>query len=405
MKKLFLIPLCLLFIVACKNGPSPDRPDIDAYNNYPYSSLTVEQQKDKLADESDAILKNLKDLPNADGVKVLKSFFNLLEQSTPEMEEVLDYDKNKNIINVKDMNGEFTWNAATESWSKKALSNKVVFNFPVNNSTSNNGKVEITGTGSGKQENVDGGKIELPKDAKFTAFLSNKEVASIEVKATDPNIDNIAKDASVKVALGNYVISTSAKKDTDSKVSSTFSFKSGSNVILDAILSSTIDWEYIYEYERYMGYDYETWESIYETVKDTTIMLDYQVAELNIGNNLAIVGYVNVKEMNKKLDEIYEKYDNLPWNEVNREAETKEKVAVYNANMKMTLVSKKDKCKIATLKFICVTEIDDYDGYKYFYMEPVFVFNDKTEVSAETFFSTGFNKVIGAWMDFLESFN
>ena len=418
MKKLFLIPLCLIFIVACNNeGPEgPDNlqePNIGAYDNYSYSSLTPEQQKDKLAEESDAILSNLNDLPNADGIKVLKSFFELLDISAPELEDVLNYDSNAGIIaiEVKDMNGEFTWNTATESWTKKVLSNKIVFNFPVEKSTSNNGKVEITGTGSGAWvDDDDDEKFELPKNAKFVAFLSNREVANVEIKATDPNTDNIAKDASVKVLLGNYVISADAKKGADSKVGSTFSFKAGNNVILDAVLSSTIDWEYIYEYERYVGYDNEKWESIYETAMDTTIMLDYQSAEVNIGTNLAIVGYANVKAINNRLDEIYEKYektygyDSWNWTDAVKEAKVKEEAAAYNANMKMSLVSKKDEYKIAAVKFGYTYEIDNYDGRKNYYEEPIFVFNDETEASVETFFGSGFNRVIEAWEDFFMGF-
>ena len=489
MKKLFLIPLCLLFIAACDNKSpndpnNPDDPNVGVYDDYPYSSLTVEEQKDKLAAESDVILANLNNLPNANGIKVLKSFYELLDISAPELEDVLDYDKSTNIVDVKDMNGEFTWNAATKSWNKSALSNKVIFNFPVENSTTNNGKVEITGTGSGKWERIDDDEtIELPKDAKFVAFLSNSEVANIEIKATDLNVDNIAKDASIKIALGNYVISATAQQEADSKVSSTFSFKAGNNIILDAVLSSTIDWEYIYEYESYQGgyWDNEKqeWVDEYRTVKDTTIMLDYQSAEVNIGSNLAIVGYIDSKKFSAEMDNIDEDFQEK-WNEINskyiehnntlysqtytaidalrekyhpdywnnpqydleyealinnhdkrvveirkqelaeeavlrKETSIKE-AAVYNKHTEVSLISKTDKYKIASVKWSYVEEKHDeyvwgyYYGNQYpvestsYYTGLILVFNDETEASAETFFGSGFDRVINAWEDFFMSF-
>ena len=402
MKKLFLIPLCVILIVACKKETFD--PNLGEYDKYSYSSLSTEQQKDKLAAESDAILSSLNGLQNEDGIKVLKSFFYLMDQSYLDIEDVLDFDEDTYIIDVKDMNGEFTWNFATESWDKKALSGKVIFNFPVEKSTTNNGKVEITGTGSGTKGNPYNNdpelrQLELPKDLKLVASLSGKEVASYELKATDPNYNDIAKDASVKIALGNYVISTNTQKEADSKVSSTFNIKAGSNVILNAILSSTIDWEYLDEYETYV---WDGGQGSYETVIDTIIALDYQRAEVNIGNNLAIVGYVNVKELNNQLNKIEEKFDNLPRTDANREAFIIEGVAAYNANIKMILVSKKDKYKIASLKYGYTTET--YGSSKYFYIEPILVFNDKTEVSAETFFGDGFDTIIDAWMNFFMSF-
>ena len=413
MKKLFLIPLCLIFIVACKKD-DPDGPNINQYDKYSYSTLSTEQQKDKLAAESDAILSSLSSLPNEAGIKVLGSFFNLLGQSYLDISDVLDFDEDTYIIDVKDMNGEFTWNTATESWDKKALSGKIIFNFPVEKSATNNGKVEITGTGSGTKGNPYNNdpelrQLELPKDMKLVASLSSKEVANFEIKAKDPNYNDIAKDASAKITLGNYVISANAKQEKNSKVGSTFCFKNGNSVIIDALLSSTIDWEYIYEYKEYTGYwDDEAWEWIeeYEMVKDTTIVLDYQSAEVNIGANLAMVGYVNVKELNSQLGKIYDKYDKLPSTDANIEAYVKEEAAAYDANINMTLVSKKDKYKIATVKFgyYFNVEVDDYGKSYYYNVEPILVFNDKTEVSAETFFGKGFDKVIEAWMNFFMSF-
>ena len=415
MKKLFLIPLCLILIVACKKETFDT--NLGEYDKYPYSSLSIEEQKDKLAAESDAILSSLNGLQNEDGIKVLKSFFYLLNQSYLDIEDVLDFDEDSYIINVKDMNGEFTWNTTTESWDKKALSGKIIFNFPVETSTTNNGKVEITGAGSGNKGDyyIDGesGLIEIPKNLKLVVSLSSKEVASYELKATDPNVDNIVNDATVKIALGNYVISTNTQKEADSKVSSTLSIKAGSNVIIDAILSSTINWEYVYEYETSISLQWDDKKQnwvVYdsETETDTIITLDFQNVELSIGSDLAIVGYVNLKEMNSQFDKISKKYrdtygyDPWYWTDTTKEAAIKEEVAAYNANIKMILVSKKDKYKIASLKFGYTTET--YGSSKYFYIEPILVFNDKTEASLETFFGEGFDKVIDAWMNFFMSF-
>ncbi|NDV45619.1 hypothetical protein D0T49_00935 [Paludibacter sp. 221] len=400
-----LVALCLLF-TACNGGNGPDNPD-GKYDDYPYSTLTPEQQKSKLIAESDALLNKISDLPDQKAISLMETFAELVDISEPDGNLLIDFEKG--YFEVNEFQGEYSWNATVRAWDFADAKGKIVFNFPSTvEGTTNNAKIELSGVGSDNMENINGDIIELPKELKAVISENGSEVAKIEVKAENPNIANVAKSASANASIGNYTIVANASKDGENKVNSTVKFSKGSDVLLSGTLSSTIDWEYINEYTSGSGY----------VERDTMINLDYQSFEVDITSNLALTGYVDIKNMNKDLRAIDKKYEDRydsTWTEAKDKACAEEWVAAYNKYCKVRLVSRSEKYVIADLAFGVEpyektkqvwdddnwTYVEVPDGYGYD-VKHILVFNDKTEVDFEVFFGEGFEKVIQAWEDFFE---
>ena len=394
MNKLCVVSIIALsvFFVACqKSTPIEEDDPFGKYAKYPYSTLSPEQQKAKLVEESDAILHTMSSLPNEEGIQLIKMFMKLVDISNPDPKLVIDL--NKTQFNVSDCNGEYSWNTTKKNWTFNNHKESIVFNFPSTvNGTTNNAKLELSGVGSGNLEEIEDIKIELPQKLKMVLSKGSTTVASIEINATEPNLNDFAKAANLNMTLGSYVITAGANKDGKSKINSTFKFAKENDIILNAILSSTIN--------------------IYETLDVT---FDYQSIELYIGSTLAIVGYVDVIKNQKEFDAInnkyYKKYGSpSTWTDDIREAKLKEEVAVWNKNAKLYLISTQEKYKIADMKMSYSVKKDcsDYEGTKYCQTEIstdlLLIFNDETEVSAAVFFSDVFNEVFEAWINFLKQF-
>ena len=336
MKKLFFVSILAIgvLLTGCKGDPEDL---VNKYDKYPYSQLTPEQQKEKLAGESDAILNKMRDLNKQEGRNLFKVFQELLDEGEPDINLIVDF--NKNQFKVNDFSGEYSWNATKRSWDFKAgKGGTIVFNFPSTiNGTQNDAKAVLTGDGSGNIENFDGVKVELPKKIKTVLSKSGKTVASIETSVKNPNLENYAKSSELKITYGDYKIEIKADQDKNAVFYSKFKFSKGKDNILEATLFASIE------------------------------EVNLQGFEVKIGSNLAITGFVDImKFVSSDSPEEANKY------------------------AKLTLVSTKDKCKIADVKITG-------DGY-------MLVFNDNTEIAANVFFGEGFDDAMNAWSDFLNSF-
>ena len=395
MKKLLIISTLVLGVlfVSCKK----EEPTVSGgkYADYPYSKLDPEAQKAKLAEESDAILEKLRDLPNSEAIELLKSLAKRMSYNDEEspkndnyhpdygsMQFRTEFWKN-DAVQIKDVQGKFEWNANIEDWDyQKTTDNKLSIHLPATvDGTANNGRIEIVAIGSGVMNELE--KYEMPENVSINMYADTRGIGSIRANASGIKSDG-AESASAEMKLGDYTISTTADRDGDSKVNSTFKFVKGNDLILEGILGTTVDWEYVF------GYNDD-----YSSESSATTMLDYQSVELNIGSNLAIVGHAHVIKIIEELDAISDKYNSLSRNI----DAAKESAAAYNNNAKLYLVSTKDEWKIADVKMSHYEY--KWNGENYYGNELILVFNDRTEVSAESFFSEGFEEAIEAWGSFI----
>lgn len=387
------------------------------YENFPYSALTVEQQKDKLMDESDAILKKLSDLSNGKAVELVKSLNNSLGTAEPDIEEIIDINNIKDFIHIKEFKGEYTWNKSKKSWdyTTSDTEGKVTFNLPSKiGGASNDGKIEVSGTGRGSS--IEDLEVEIPKDIKVRLLVNNSEVGSITIKADGVNAETIAKSAELNVKLDSYSIAANASKESESKIKANFKFSKGSDVIIEAIAGGEVDFYHEYEYTDYIWDDKkQTYVEVTET--DIEMYPEYISEEVKIGDDIAIVGYMNLKKIDEEREIAYKEYEKSFISADNKIIQAAEKkyeedcINIENKYTSQTLVSRKDKTKIATIKYKLLVEEDEYtdwDGtpivYYNYSSEMVLVFNDNTEMTADVFFGPEFKKTIESWEEFIENF-
>ena len=456
MKKTFLIPTLIagLLLTACDDIPS-DMPG-SKYDDLPYSALTPEEQKERLANEAYDILNKVRGLQTAQATNLMQSFFlcmkahnsqnepsynnmsepkpwaSTLHLATAQMRTAF-YDKD--MVAVSDVYGTFTWDAVAGKFIfEEAPTDQLLIVLPARPySTLNNGLIKITGHGSGQWYEVDRCRYEIPDQISVSMQVDNVQVACINTQAQgihwnygdanhlDPeDVDwgDIANSVTINVQVDDYVITTNATVDGNN-VSSNFSFTKSSEVIIAATVGGTMDWSYQGEYCTYSSLDENghyvchEWDySVYPIPENATL------AELRIGNNLVAEGFIEIKALMEETDDIQERYkdnDGDNWSEREERAKAERLAAACNNHMKATLVSLEDNAKIATLKW----DINSWEDTWWEYdnngnhtevirtrhkAAPFLVFNDNEEVLAEAYFGEGFQWVIKEWEDFFMSF-
>ncbi len=398
-----------------KENNLPDEPTVDDVEKLPYSSLTPEQQKDKLAQEANAFIAQMNDLSKEKSVEVFKSFNGCLSISNPFFEEKDDtaiYEPDpvvgptsvqarnvkirsaEDIMYINSFYGKYSWNAATQAWDTSASSAALVLEFPVGKSTTNNGKIEVTGVSS--EQVFDG--VELPKQLTAKVYYGSDVVASIEVNG-DVKVQNndpaVPATASVTLQMGSYKLTQSFNK-ADKKA--TASFVKGATTLISATanVSGNID------------------KALQES--DGNLITGGNLS-MELMGSLAIVGAIDVAQYNK---EFVEETDSpspsegtegqIPNGDV-----CKQNVETYNKYHELYLVSTTDKTKIARLIQKAKLFTDEYSYYDYqsdkyishtyYYWGTVEVlkFNDNTEVEAEVYFSEGFDAVVKNFENFITS--
>lgn len=454
MKKAFLIPALAagLLLTACDTPTNQgNNTGNGKYDDLPYSSLTPEEQKEKLVEDASAILNQVRGLQDVPAKELIQAFYQCVSNCyevvyangysgprnapapwapafylTMAQMRTAFFDQTGDVA-VEDVYGTFTWDAESENFIfEESPTDRVVAVIPsYPNSTRNTGRIEATvSDGTDQWVETSEGNYEIPGRIAVTLYVNDEEAGSVEVNlhgvqwnygnmdyvyATDIQWGDVADDVSVNVKIADYTITANATVNGNT-VNAGFNFSRGSEVIAKAKAGAgNIDWEY----EYYPGDEYDDTFPIPESA---------YVNEVQVGSNLAAEAYCsNVKALKEEIDAIDERYEDIRysdnWSEEQDRAEAEEMVATYNKYFKATLVSVEDNAKIATIKWGVDTWEDsvwEYDsngnGYEVIrtrYMEaPFLVFNDDTEILAETYFDEDtFQSTIDEWEDFIRSFD
>ena len=429
-----------LIFTSCKDdkddntsGAKPLSPS--EVEKYPYSSLTPEQQKEKLAGEANAFLSQVQDMNQEKSLEVFKAFGDLLMADAPVIGGKA-LRSSENIIKINQFYGKFTWQDSTQRW-KEEPAEQLEFHFPVKNSQ---GKIVVTGESSGKYytfeeyydeydevevwdswcecyttryqwvgERTETTSVELPKELSAKLSLGGSEVGSIQVNADIVQKETAPRSVSVSFNFGPYKFEQSYSKSTGKAVAS---LKKGSEVLIDisAVLKGNID----------------------NLIDDNNTDKLAGNFSLFIMDNFAITGNIDfdkyITEDNALFERCYpDDYDweTFDWDKAD-ENYAKGSVDIFNKYCDLYLVSTTDKTKIAKLtqkaklktsqwEYCEDGEYDwDTDTWyckkystrteTYWTAVPMFRFNDSTEVEAEVYFSKGFDAVIKNFETFVQSF-
>ena len=398
MKRLFFsLATCLtcisLTFVSCSKDDSTSGGNLipaSELAKYPYSSLTPEQQKEKLSDDANSFLSQIQDLNKEKSVEVLQAFSNLLNED-PATVGRSELRSASDIIQINSFYGNFTWQASSRTWTEEQ-SDHLEFNFPVGSSA---GKIVITGVSSGKNytyeeyyeyydystgewlDETETTTYELPKQLSAKIQLDGSEVGSAEVNADIVDDQSVPKSVTACFNLGSYKFAENYDKASGK---ATASLLKGNTSLLNSIVNVSGNVDDLLNNEVSLSGNFT----------------------IQLMDNLAFAGNVDLdnygKEMNT-LDATYYPYpapDNYDWSKADENYYNGAAV-LFNKYFDVYLVSVKDKTKIAKLTRKAIFETSYWD------LMYMFQFNDSTEVDSNVYFTDGFGTVMDNWEKFINS--
>lgn len=428
MKKTFFgllaISLAALMMFSCSSSKNDN---VDPSNpkdllDLPYSTLSPADQKKKLSQEGEGVIKLMEDLPNDKALLLLESFalksdlfFDAIEEGRT------GSDLTKTIVKLSQYYGEYEWDLVNKDWVKtdSKITDKLVIILPATKTeTKNNGKLEVTAIASTVVVN----DREIPSNVLTNIFVDNKKEGEIAIVATGINESTFAETAKIDADLSMYKLITNIdKKGGENIAKGTWSKNTQSILDFYADLEASITLENLQE------------EDVTSTIKDGN-------ARITITDDLAAAGFFDGKSYFAEMaaiedaeEAIYEKY-NYYDDKNKREARAKEelelekrKVKAMNDFTNLALVSVKEEYKIAKISVELETkEVSKY-GYTYdkgangdydwstgksftytgYNTNEIYIlhFDDNTKVEASVFFGEGFAKIVKMWEDFTAQFN
>lgn len=376
MKKIVTLFLSFSLLATVFSSCSSDDDKNEDFKNYPYSSLTPTQQKEKLGQDANSFITSMDGLSSAKSIALLNSLDALLEIAQPVFSATDGLRASTSIIYIKDFYGKYSWDAANKTWIKSVSADKLILEFPATKtSTANDGKIEVTGVSSGNNT----GEYELPKELNALLYVGTTNVGSIQVKGTDINAATAPKAAEVKFTLDGYTLQMNAERGTKNVAS--FKLTNGSTVLLDGNVDLIANLEKVIDNGNISGSDAGAGN-----------------VEVNIMNNLVIYGTSDLGKIASELDAIEAKYDEIEYSNTKWRTYEEEKMASLNKNSALVLASKGEKAKIATIEMRVKDLGSEYESV------PTLKFGDDTVVDADVYFSTGFNSVLNTWNNFINKF-
>jgi hypothetical protein len=389
----------------------------------------------KLEAEANEMLVQMDKSKTSGAIEAIENLGNLLDIRSIDIFNGKNDNELEDILNVSGVYGIYTWNNSSQIWSKTASTTELKFVFPAKkNLSTNNATLSSKSTSSNIKVKIEDSsyfdyntntwvqisdEIYLPNSVDAILTIDNVQAASFAANAKYSGTKDTPDEAGFKIILNDgYIYEISGKKSTESITKSSFSFN-GKNLI---------------------SFNFGSTANIDEILDDTTGLIDFKGKAnglIQLMDNFAIVAEMDITGLTndeKALDKslIYPDYDKKNYfNDINTYnlKYSEGYVAAYNKNTKLILVSKKDGTKIADV--ILRSEkgysyLDKYNrwivsnnnpnggywGYNtnggtlvQYYDEVLYLkFNDSTEVSVSSYFSSGFDNLERKFEDFLKAF-
>lgn len=242
MKQLLIIILISLGLFACTKDENENKEEVQ-------TSLTVEQQKEKLDKEGINFIGNLKDLENPDLMNPLAYFIEIIQDMDEDQfiiakkigaDIILNSKKLKSEKFVKsatiddasslkrtmnDNQGIYTYNRSNKTWTKTVASGKIEFRFPSSETQTNNNSIMVISnltTIVVYNQNVKDNLEDLPKTLTVDFKVDNATLYGLNFSA-DYNSDNIPTKEVYSLVLTPYKVVEEYSLSNNNLVSAKFS--------------------------------------------------------------------------------------------------------------------------------------------------------------------------------------
>lgn len=349
-------------------------PTVDEVDQLPYSDLTPEQQKEKLAAEANAFIEQMKGLSDQPCYGVMEALYGKMDTvDTENLPEGLGklvekLQSAEGITQISEVYGTLALDANNAlTWTANTPADMLLVTFP-------EGKIEVSGTESSKTNE---GMI-VPRQVSVKIYSGTSECGSIKADAdvmTANDKPGVPATESLTLTLGEYSI---AQNFTKSDKKATLTLKKGDALLIAA--AAMLD-----------GGDLDKL-----VADDESGMPNGGNFSMALMDNLILVGSIDVANMDKDSKALEAECRTATG--FDDEKFAKGMADLYNKYFEVYLASAKDKTKIAKLENKAVKADDGY-----WYVQNLLRFNDGTPVEASVYFSTGFDTVIENFMEFIQS--
>lgn len=454
-KKLFLVSLVASqLMVSCSSDDSKDEPtkeqtlaeQIENLSKQPYSKLTPAEQKVKLEAEANEMLAQLDKSKSSGAIEAIQNLGRLLGLREVDIFNGKSDNAVEDILNVSGVYGIYTWDNTAKNWVKTASTTELKFVFPAKASqTANNAIFSAKSTSSDikvknidtygnwtydpvKQQYIQNPSVYdyffLPTSADATLTIDNATTATFTQTAKYSNKKEIPDEFAYKMTLNDgYAWEMSGKKALESSSKATFTFNG--KTLVDFNAGSTANIDGLLENDELVQYRGKA-NGVIKLMDNFIIVANMDLAteaadDIALDKSIVRPAYLT-DNTNPKND--YKAY----YTALNayEKKYSEGLVALFNKNIKLILVSKKDGTKIAdiikrseargnyTFNLPVWNEKNKYwswntaqgESFSQPYMEEIYYlkFSDNTEVEMSTYFSEGFTALETKFENFVKAF-
>lgn len=412
-KKLFLLSVIVSQLtISCSSDDNNENTggdlskEIEEIIKMPYSKLSPADQKMKLEAEANDMLTQLDKSKTSSAIEAIENLNRLLDINSVDIFNGKNDNEVEDIINVAGVYAIYTWNNASQKWTKTASTTELKFVFPAKESqTANNATFSSKSVASDKkveiydsynyESDVDVNDfVYLPTSADAILTIDNTQVATFAQTAKYSSKNDSPDEFAYKMTTNDgYTWEMSGKKGTEtvSKAILTYNGKT----LIDFNSGSTADIDGLIDNDELVQYRGKA-NGLIKLMDNFLIVADMDLAtaakdEAALDNSLEWPQY-NSETYYSDLSNYYKK-------------STEGEAANFNKNMKLILVSKKDGTKIADLVQHSEKEDNEYDSEVDYYNAVTYLkFGDNTEVEMSAYFSAGFEDFEAKFEDFLKAF-
>ncbi len=372
-------------------------------NEETYSTLTIEQHKEKFVDSGLEVVNDLKDLSNLSGIHALNDFFILWDdqpKSAPiylsHLKSLSAFSKQENGLMLKatrgeeylfsedydDIKGVYTFNASTREF-EKTPGEDIICKFPIGDSESNNGELSLTNLEfiTKTYSIQEGATVEQPTSFKVILKGGTAQLMAFDFAAAYDS-KGFPTSISEIFTIDAFEVKTLIVR-SNSEISFNQSFKKSNINIFSSSFTSKGD----YAYDNIVGHE------DLDNPMDQTILTAAN-AHIAVGN-YKIEGVVDFSGFSNSMSD-------LESNEtITDEAYFKKMADSLNKNVKLYLKYVDNNQIIAKNEFYAYEEMDaDWDEMGWD-VSTKMKFSDDSEMDG-SFFDTGIDELITAVDDLFE---
>ena len=386
-KRISIVLGALVFMASCSDKDKKEET---------FSSLTVEQHKEKFVESGLEVVDDLNDLSSLSGLHALKDFFTLMDEqpqsaqqlNLKSLKSLVSFSEQKNSLILKagqadefifsadynEAKGVYTYNASTRKF-EKAPGEDIVYLFPIGDSEVNNGELSLTNLEyiTSTYPELDGMVVEQPTSFKITLKGEAVQLMVFDFAASYES-NGLPTSISETFTIDDYEIKSSVSR-SNSAISFNQSFtKSNQN-----ILSSSFSSKGNFTYDEIAAL--EDMDNEFDQV-----VISSANAHLAVGN-YKIEGMVDFSSLSQSMSS--SGYSE----EMTEEIYFKDMAAALNQNVKLYLKYLDNNQIIAKNEFYAYEEQDEYGGGSWWDINTRMKFSDDSEMDG-SFFDTGIDELI-----------